>query len=111
LRIGKSHLAVWGKDLYCCWLMSDEHPHPNAVTDPIIEEPLVVKQLSTLGFLYYILHGIGVSLGLCLLWGLEAVRNSTFRMLDRMNFKARIRPASPFPPGQARKRPLTAASR
>jgi hypothetical protein len=91
--------------------MSDEHPHHNAVTDPIIEEPLVVKQLSTWGFLYYILHGLGVSLGLCLLWGLEAVRNRIFRVLDRMNVKARIRPASPFPPGQARKRPLTAASR
>jgi hypothetical protein len=91
--------------------MSDEHPHPDAITDPVIEEPLVVKPLSTAGFLFYIVHGVGVSLGLCLLWGLEAVRNSAFRLLDRMNLKARTRPASPFPPGQPRKRPLTAASR
>jgi hypothetical protein len=83
----------------------------NAVADPIVEEPLVVKKISTLGFLFYILHGIGVSLGLCILWGLEAARNSTFRVLDGMNLKARTRKASPFPPGQPRKRTLTPASR
>jgi hypothetical protein len=32
-------------------------------------------------------------------------------LLDRANVKARIRKASAFPPGQPRKRPLTAASR
>ena len=79
--------------------------------DPIVEEPLVVKQISTAGFLFYILHGIGVSLGLCILWGLEATRNSTFRVLDSMNIKARTRKASAFPPGQPRKRTLTPASR
>jgi hypothetical protein len=83
----------------------------NAVADSTIEEPLVVKQISTPGFLFYILHGIGVSLGLCVLWGLEATRNSAFRALDRMNLKARTRKASAFPPGQPRKRSLTPASR
>lgn len=89
--------------------MNEEHPNP--VEDPVIEEAVVVNQLSTAGFLFYILHGLGVSLGLCLLWALEAVRNGCFRLLDRMNLKARTRKASAFPPGQPRKRPLTTASR
>jgi hypothetical protein len=89
--------------------MNEAHQHP--VATPIIEEPFAVKQLSTGGFLFYILHGVGVSLGLCLLWVLEAVRNRAFRLLDRANIKARTRKASAFPPGQPRKRPLTAASR
>lgn len=89
--------------------MNEEHTHP--VEDPLIEGPLVVEQLSTSGFLLYILHGIGVTLGLCLLWSLEVVRNGCFRLLDRMNLKARVRKASAFPPGQPRKRPITEASR
>lgn len=89
--------------------MNEEHAHP--VEGPLIEEPLVVEQLSTSGFLLYILHGVGVTLGLCLLWSLEAVRNGFFRLLDRMNLKARVRKASAFPPGQPRKRPITEASR
>lgn len=89
--------------------MNEEHQPP--VESPVVEEPFAVKQLSTGGFLFYILHGVGVSLGLCLLWGLEAVRNRAFRLLDRANVKARVRKASAFPPGQPRKRPLTAASR
>jgi hypothetical protein len=89
--------------------MNEEHPHPNDA--PIVEKPLVVAPLTTSGFLFYILHGAGVTLGLCLLWGLEAVRNNIFRLLDRMNIKARVRKASAFPPGQPRKRPLTEASR
>jgi hypothetical protein len=82
-----------------------------SAVDPIIEEPLVIKQISTSGFLFYILHGIGVSLGLCILWGLEATRNTAFRVLDRLDVKARTRKASAFPPGQPRKRTLTPASR
>ena len=88
--------------------MKEEHQN---LETPVIEVPLVVKQLSTWGFLFYILHGVGVSLGLCLLWVMEAVRNRWFWLLDRLNIKARTRKASAFPPGQARKRPLTAASR
>jgi hypothetical protein len=89
--------------------MNEQHAHP--VEAPAVETPLVVESLSTIGFLLYILHGIGVTLGLCLLWGLEAVRNSVFRMLDKMNMKARTRRVSAFPPGQPRKLPLTEASR
>jgi hypothetical protein len=89
--------------------MNEEHGHP--VDAPIVETPLVVRPLSTLGFTLYILHGVGVTLGLFLFWGLEAVRNNFFRLLDRMNIKARVRKASAFPPGQPRKRPLTEASR
>jgi hypothetical protein len=89
--------------------MNEEHQ--NSVETPPVNEPFEVKQLSTGGFLFYIVHGIGVSLGLCLLWMLEAVRNRAFRLMDRANVRARTRKASPFPPGQPRKRPLTAASR
>ena len=89
--------------------MNDEHVHP--VDAQMVEPPLVVRPLSTMGFAFYILHGIGVTLGLCLFWGLEVVRNNFFRLLDRMNIKARVRKASAFPPGQPRKRPLTEASR
>ena len=89
--------------------MNEQHEH--AAEAPIVETPLVVKQLSTVGFLLYILHGIGVTLGLCLLWMLEVVRNNFFRLLDNMNVKARTRRASAFPPGQPRKLPLTEASR
>lgn len=89
--------------------MNEEQHYP--VETPVIEELFAVKQLSTGGFLFYILHGVGVSLGLCLLWVLEAVRNRAFRLLDRANVRARTRKASAFPPGQPRKRPLTAASR
>ena len=89
--------------------MNEEHVHP--IEAPIVEKPLVVEPLSTFGFLFYILHGAGVALGLCVLWGLEAARNSAFRLLDRMNIQARVRKASAFPPGQPRKRPLTEASR
>jgi hypothetical protein len=89
--------------------MKEEHQNP--VESSVIDESLIVKQLSTGQFLFYILHGVGVSLGLCLLWVLEAIRNRAFRLLDRANLKARTRKASAFPPGQPRKRPLTAASR
>jgi len=89
--------------------MNEEHVHPAEA--PLTENSPVVRPLSTFGFLFYILHGIGVTLGLCLFWGLEVARNNFFRMLDRMNIKARVRKASAFPPGQPRKRALTAASR
>lgn len=89
--------------------MNEEHANPAEA--PIVETQPIVRPLSTVGFLLYVLHGAGVTLGLCLLWGLEAVRNNFFRLLDRMNIKARVRKASAFPPGQPRKRPLTEASR
>jgi hypothetical protein len=89
--------------------MNEENAHP--LDDPMVEASPVIRPLSTLGFLLYILHGVGVTIGLCLFWGLEAVRNKFFRLLDRMDLKARVRKASAFPPGQPRKRPLTEASR
>jgi len=89
--------------------MNEEHAHPPEAA--IVENSPVVRPLSTPGFLFYILHGVGVTLGLCLFWILEVVRNNFFRLLDRMNIKARVRKASAFPPGQPRKRPLTEASR
>ena len=39
-------------------------------------------------------HGIGITLGLYLFWGLEVVRNNFFRLLDRMNIKPHVRKAS-----------------
>jgi hypothetical protein len=41
---------------------------------------------------------------MALLWGLELIRNSYFRMLDRFNVRPRHKRASAFPPGQPRKR-------
>jgi hypothetical protein len=72
----------------------------DSAANPMMEEPLVVKQISTPRFLFYILHGIGISLGMCLLWGLEFTRNSSFCVLDRLNIKTRTREATAFPPGQ-----------
>jgi hypothetical protein len=48
--------------------------------------------------------GVGRALGLTLLWGLEIVRDSYFRMLDRLNVRPRRKRASAFPPGQPKKR-------
>ncbi len=75
------------------------------------DEPLVVRGLTPLGVAHYILHGIGVTLGMTLLWSMEAVRNSYFRTLDRMNIKARTRRASAFPPGPASNRNIAHARR
>ena len=89
--------------------MNEQHAVPTE--DSIVEKAVVVRPLSAEGFLLYVLHGVGVTLGLCLLWIMEAARNSFFRLLDRSNVRARVRKASAFPPGQPRKRPLTEASR
>lgn len=63
------------------------------------------EQLTTLGFISELLQGIGKMLGLGLLWSLEAVRNLYFRVLDRLNVKARpSRHVSAFPPGSPRRR-------
>ena len=43
------------------------------------------------GTLGSVLYGIGVSLGLALLWFMEVVRNIYFRALDRLNIKPRRR--------------------
>jgi hypothetical protein len=69
------------------------------------QEPHVPEALGRIGFITSVLYGIGVSLGLALLWFMEIVRNAYFHMLDRLNVKARRRSASAFPPGQPRKHP------
>ena len=64
------------------------------------------EALGKIGFITSVLYGIGVSLGLALLWFMEIVRNAFFRVLDRLNVKPRRRrSASAFPPGQPRKHP------
>jgi hypothetical protein len=54
-----------------------------------------------------IVGGIGRSLGLTLLWGLEIVRDAYFRQLDRLNVRPRHKRASAFPPGQPKKQRTT----
>jgi hypothetical protein len=51
-----------------------------------------------------IVGGVGRALGLTLLWGLEIVRDSYFRLLDRLNVRPRHKRASAFPPGRPKKR-------
>jgi hypothetical protein len=63
-----------------------------------------IKPLRGLDFVKEVVRGVGVSLGMALLWGLELIRNSYFRMLDRFNVRPRHKRASAFPPGQPRKR-------
>jgi hypothetical protein len=65
--------------------------------------PLEIEQLSSLGYLSEVAQGIGITLGLGILWGLEIVRNAYFRLLDRLNLKPRRRRASAFPPGRPKK--------
>jgi len=71
-------------------------------------EPAAVKmnteRLPVGNFLKEVARGIGVTLGLGLLWGLEIARNVYFRALDAMGVKPRRnRRASAFPPGQPKK--------
>ena len=67
--------------------------------------PLNSEELGIGGYFVELFHGIGVMLGLALLWSLEAVRNIFFGILDRLNVKARPhRRVSAFPPGSPRRR-------
>jgi hypothetical protein len=72
------------------------------------EQKQLPARVSTLGpwrFLFEVLQGVGVALGLALLWMLESIRNVVFRALDRFNVKARPhRHVSAFPPGSPRRR-------
>jgi hypothetical protein len=65
--------------------------------------PLEIEQLSTLGYFSELVQGIGLTLGMGILWGLEVVRNAYFRLLDRLNIKPRRKRASAFPPGRPKK--------
>ncbi len=62
-----------------------------------------VEPIKGFGFFAEILNGLGVLLGLALLWLLEGIRNSFFRLLDRMNLKPRPRRGTAFPPGRPRR--------
>lgn len=71
---------------------------PGAENPGINFEP---ERFTTLEFLSQMLQGIGIAVGLAMLWLMETVRNSYFRLLDRMNVKPRrSRKISPFPPGK-----------
>lgn len=50
-----------------------------------------------------IVGAVGRALGLTLLWGLEIVRDSYFRVLDRLNVRPPRKRASAFPPGRPKK--------
>ena len=74
-------------------------------------EPYTPLALSKWGVIRSIFYGVGVSLGLSLLWFMEVVRNFYFRALDRLNIKIFWRRAgSAFPPGKPRKRRQTPSS-
>jgi hypothetical protein len=68
-----------------------------------------IQPLRGLPLALEIAGGVGRTLGLTLLWGLEIVRDSYFRLLDRLNVRPRHKRASAFPPGQPKRR--TSASR
>ena len=70
-----------------------------------ISESPDIEQLRPFEVAVEIFHGIGITLGLSLFWVMEVVRDTTFRLLDRINVRPRTRPASAFPPGQPRKGP------
>ena len=65
--------------------------------------PFEIEQLSRLSYLSELVQGIGITLGMGILWGLEIVRNAYFRLLERLNLKPRRRRASAFPPGRPKK--------
>jgi hypothetical protein len=77
------------------------------------QQPQVkIDHLTRGGVIKEVLHGMGVTFGLALLWMLEMVRNGYFRMLDRLGVKPRRpRRVSAFPPGQPRKRVAAQARR
>jgi hypothetical protein len=65
---------------------------------------LEIERLTTWGFIKELVQGIGLTLGMTILWVLEVFRNAYFRMLDRLNVKPRRRKrASAFPPGRPRR--------
>lgn len=67
--------------------------------------PPQAEALGTLRFLSEVIQGLGLIVGMGLLWLLESVRNVFFRLLDRLNFKPRPRTrVSAFPPGSPRRR-------
>ena len=67
--------------------------------------PVDLQHMGPVDFLHQVIHGVGVVLGLGLLWSLESIRNVFFRQLDRFNVKSHPpRKVSAFPPGSPRRR-------
>jgi len=73
-------------------------------TEPKAPVEVRIEPLRGLPLALEVAGGIGRTLGLTLLWGLEIVRDSYFRLLDRLNVRPRHKRASAFPPGQPKKR-------
>lgn len=65
---------------------------------------LRIERLGGLALAGEVVGAVGRALGLTLLWGLEIVRDSYFRLLDRLNVRPRRKRASAFPPGKPKKR-------
>ena len=63
-----------------------------------------IEPLRGLPLVKEVAGAVGRALGLTLFWGLEIVRDSYFRLLDRLNVRPRRKRASAFPPGQPKKR-------
>jgi len=75
------------------------------------EQPLEIDKLPPGSTVMEVFIGVGIALGLSLLWALEVVRNGYFHVLDRMNVSPRQRRVSAFPPGRPRKRTTVEARR
>lgn len=88
--------------------MTEETHNPQ---DTRREEPLVLDRLKPGSVFTEIFYGIGIMLGLGLLWGMESVRDACFRLLDKMNIKPRPRRASAFPAGPAHEHTTAQARR
>jgi hypothetical protein len=67
------------------------------------DKPLAVEPLGFRATVAEIIIGIAITVGLALLWALESVRNTFFRLLDRFGVKGRPHRANAFPPGRPRK--------
>ncbi len=64
-----------------------------------------IEQLTAASYFKEVARGIGVTLGLSLLWALEIGRDAFFWFLNWMNLRPRRhKRASAFPPGRPRKR-------
>jgi len=68
---------------------------------------LKIEQLSWWELVKEIVQGIGIIVGMTILWGLEAVRNTYFGVLDRLGVKPHRKRASAFPPGRPKRRMRT----
>jgi len=75
---------------------------PDDKTD--LDLQLEKDRLTKTDFLLQVIRGVAVTLGLTLLWSMEAVRDRFFRLLDRWHVPSiRWRKASAFPPGPTRR--------